>query len=179
MVIVLSIMTDQATGINGPLRESWATIQGRSQGQNETKINVVPSQPSVSVSPQVRFTLANDGGFTPGQFSEWDLILETQNVDSRFAKRLGPRWHHYKHLEHLYHFNPKTIERLLDQAGLEIVHLTPRFGGKHVSLGFIRERATRVHGVMKYLLAPLAPLSGMSFYVNMRDEMVIVARKKK
>jgi 2-polyprenyl-3-methyl-5-hydroxy-6-metoxy-1,4-benzoquinol methylase len=107
------------------------------------------------------------------------LILETQNVDSRFAKRLGPRWHHYKHLEHLYHFNPKTIERLLDQAGLEIVHLTPRFGGKHVSLGFIRERATRVHGVMKYLLAPLAPLSGMSFYVNMRDEMVIVARKKK
>jgi glutamine cyclotransferase len=80
MVIVLSIMTDQATGFGGPLRESWANLQGRSQAEMETKINVVPSQPSVSVSPQVRLTLANDGNFTPGRFSEWDLILETQTA---------------------------------------------------------------------------------------------------
>ena len=80
VVIVVSVMTDQATGIGGPLRESWASLQDRSHSQNETKINVVPSQPSVSVSPMVRFTLANDGTFTPGRFSEWDLILETQKA---------------------------------------------------------------------------------------------------
>jgi len=107
------------------------------------------------------------------------LILETQNVESRFARMLGTKWQHYKHLEHLYHFSPKTIEKLLDRVGLEIVDRTPRYGGKHVSLGFVRERATRVHPAMRYLLAPLVPLSGVSFYVNLRDEMVVVARKKR
>lgn len=105
------------------------------------------------------------------------LILETQNVDSKFAKRLGPKWHHYKHLEHLYHFNPTTIAKLLAKVGLEVVHNTPKYGGKHVSIGFIRERATRVHPAMKMLMFPLAPLNAVSFYVNVRDEMVIVARK--
>ncbi|PIE25713.1 MAG: hypothetical protein CSA62_00110 [Planctomycetota bacterium] len=107
------------------------------------------------------------------------LILETQNVASKFAQRLGPKWQHYKHLEHLYHFNPSTIERLLDQAGLEILENTSKFGGKYVSISFIRERATRLHPVMRYLLLPLAPFGKMSLYVNPRDEMVIVARKKK
>lgn len=80
IAIVLSIMTDQATGLGGPLRESWGSIHERSKAQTETIINVVPSQPSVSVSPQVRLTLANDGNHTPGRFSEWDLILETQTA---------------------------------------------------------------------------------------------------
>ena len=80
VVIVFSVMADQATGLAGPLRESWSELQNRSQARTETKINVVPSQPSVSVSPQVRFTLANDGTFTPGRFSDWDLILETQTA---------------------------------------------------------------------------------------------------
>ncbi|MFQ5506180.1 MAG: FAD-dependent oxidoreductase [Planctomycetota bacterium] len=106
------------------------------------------------------------------------LVIETQNVESRFARLLGARWQHYKHLEHLYHFSPATIRKLLDDAGLEIVENTPRFGGKHVSLGFIRERATRIHPLMKYALAPLAPFHRLNLYVNLRDEMVIVARKR-
>ena len=107
------------------------------------------------------------------------IIIETQNVESRFARFLGPKWQHYKHLEHLYHFSPKTIEKLLGAAGLEILHNSPRYGGKHVSMSFIRERATRISPIMKYLLFPLAPLNAMSFYVNLNDEMVIVARKRK
>ena len=107
------------------------------------------------------------------------LVLETQNVASKFAKKLGPKWHHYKHLEHLYHFDPKTIAMLLDQAGLEILHNTPQGGGKHVSVAFIRERATRVSKAMRYLMLPLAPLDRMSLYVNVKDEMIVVARKRK
>ena len=60
------------------------------------------------------------------------LLIETQNVDSRFANLLGPRWHHYKHEEHIYHFNPRTIRALLDQTGFEVVKLTSSFGGKYV-----------------------------------------------
>ncbi|MFV2068796.1 MAG: class I SAM-dependent methyltransferase [Pirellulales bacterium] len=106
------------------------------------------------------------------------LILETQNVRSAFAERMGSKWQHYKHLEHLYHFDPKTIQRLLDEAGFEILENTPELGGKHVSIAFIRERAERVSPAMRYLLWPLAPLNRVNFYVNLKDEMVIAARPK-
>jgi SAM-dependent methyltransferase len=74
------------------------------------------------------------------------LVLETQNVKSGFARLLGRRWQHYKHEEHLYHFDPSTVEELLRQTGFVVVHNTPSYGGKYVSFGFIRERAGRVHG---------------------------------
>lgn len=108
---------------------------------------------------------------------EGHLIIETQNIGSCFARLLGKRWHHFKHLEHIYHFSPASMLRLLDEANLEPVTVTPRFGGKYVSVGFIRERATRVHPVMRYLLSPLAPVDRCSLYVNVWDEMIVVARK--
>ena len=104
------------------------------------------------------------------------LVVETQNVASLFARLLGQRWQHYKHLEHLYHFQPDTLARLLRQAGLEIVASTWRYAGKHVSLGFVRERAGRLHPSMSRLLRPLAPFDGLSLYVNPGDEIIAVAR---
>ncbi len=104
------------------------------------------------------------------------LILETQNVDSRFASMLGKRWHHYKHREHLYHFNPDTVQRLLGQSGFEVVDNSAAFGGKYVSFAFIAERAARLHGAVSFLLKPLALLKSANVYVNLRDEMVVVAR---
>ncbi|MEZ5988527.1 MAG: class I SAM-dependent methyltransferase [Planctomycetota bacterium] len=106
------------------------------------------------------------------------LILETQNVASRFARRMGPRWQHYKHLEHLYHFDPTTITRLLGEVGFEVVENTPKLGGKYVTVGFIRERAERLSRAMRWLLLPLAPFDRCNFYVNLDDEMVIAARKR-
>lgn len=103
------------------------------------------------------------------------LILETQNVTSRFARLLGPRWHHYKHAEHLYHFDPRTIRELLAQAGFQVAAITPRFGGKYVSLRFIVERSARLHRSLRWLLSPLQLLGGLSCYVNLRDEMLVVA----
>jgi SAM-dependent methyltransferase len=104
------------------------------------------------------------------------LILETQNVDSRFANLLGRRWHHYKHQEHLYHFNPSTLQQLLAQGGFEVVVNTPSYGGKYVSFSFIAERAARLHGVVSFLLKPMALLKNANLYLNFRDEMVVVAR---
>ncbi len=106
------------------------------------------------------------------------LILETQNVASRFAKLLGPRWQHYKHLEHLYHFDPQTVRELLRQGGFDVVTLTPRYGGKYVSFEFIVERAARLHPVVSVLLSPLRLLRRANLYLNFRDEMVVAARKR-
>lgn len=104
------------------------------------------------------------------------LILETQNVDSAFARMLGRRWQHFKHEEHLYHFNPRTITRLLEQCGFSVEHNAPDYGGKYVSFGFIAERAQRLGRVPGLLLRPLALLKRANLYVNVRDEMVVVAR---
>ncbi len=106
------------------------------------------------------------------------LVLETQNVASCFARLLGSRWQHYKHQEHLYHFDPTTIRVLLAQSGFDVVRLTPRASGKFVSFGFLRERAARLHPGLSTLLSPLALCKRANLYVNLRDEMIVVARKR-
>jgi len=106
------------------------------------------------------------------------LVLETQNVASRFARLLGRKWQHYKHEEHLYHFDPRSLARLLDDCGFTIVENTPRYGGKYVSMQFLVERVGRLHPVLTTLASPLRLLGGSAMYLNFRDEMVVVAKKR-
>jgi 2-polyprenyl-3-methyl-5-hydroxy-6-metoxy-1,4-benzoquinol methylase len=106
------------------------------------------------------------------------LLLETQNVASRWARLLGRRWHHYKHDEHLYHFDPVTIRRLLDASGFDVVALGSRYAGKYVSFGFLAERAGRLGKVAGLLAKPLELLRGCSVYVNPQDELIVVARPR-
>jgi 2-polyprenyl-3-methyl-5-hydroxy-6-metoxy-1,4-benzoquinol methylase len=109
---------------------------------------------------------------TPGGL----LLVETQNVGSSFARKMGPKWHHYKHAEHLYHFDPATLGKLLVKSGFEMTRWQSKLGGKYVSLDFIAERAGRVHPVLSTLLAPLRLLGGASLYINLNDEMIALAR---
>jgi SAM-dependent methyltransferase len=105
------------------------------------------------------------------------LLLETQNVRSLWARLLGRRWHHYKHAEHLYHFDPDTIARLLAACGFKLLHCGPGYAGKYVSFGFIAERAGRLGRIPGLLFSPLALLQSYSLYVNPRDELIVVAEK--
>jgi SAM-dependent methyltransferase len=106
------------------------------------------------------------------------LVVETQNIDSPFARALGRRWHHYKHAEHIYHFTPASLRRLLDATGFTVGTLTPRYGGKYVSLDFIAERATRIHPLLSAALRPLARLDSFSVYINVMDELIAKARPR-
>jgi SAM-dependent methyltransferase len=117
---------------------------------------------------QVRGVLADDG----------ILVLETQNVASWFARLMGVRWQHYKFEEHLYHFDPRTVQVLLDRAGFELAENSPRRGGKYVSLHFITERVGRIHPWLSILAWPLRLLGNPKLYVNVFDEMLIVARPR-
>jgi hypothetical protein len=103
-------------------------------------------------------------------------VLETQNVQSLFARLTGRRWHHYKIPEHLHHFDPVTCSRLLALAGFDVVHRTARHAGKYVRLSFIAERSARLGRWIARLLAPLHLFRRLSLYVNLFDEMVFVAR---
>jgi hypothetical protein len=102
------------------------------------------------------------------------LVLETQDVRSPFARLLGRRWHHFKHHEHLFHFSPATIRRLLADTGLTLDALTHRHAGKHVSGGFVAERSGRLHPALPRLLGPLGRMDAV--YVNVFDEMLVLAR---
>ena len=106
------------------------------------------------------------------------FLIETQNVSSRAAKLLGKKWQHYKHAEHIYHFNPQTLGRVLDEAGFEVLENSPRLGGKYISMGFVAERAGRLHPVFSALLSPLKLVAKRSVYVNLYDEMIVVAKPR-
>lgn len=154
---------------------------------------------------RVRGGLLSAAGFAPGSFdlvTLWDviehipdfvtalrevrrllapggkLLVETQNVDSRAAKLLGKKWQHYKHAEHIYHFNPTTIAVALERAGFRVLENTPRLGGKYVSMGFLSERAGRLHPAFALLLAPLKLVRDSALYVNLFDEMIVVAEPR-
>jgi SAM-dependent methyltransferase len=103
------------------------------------------------------------------------LVVETQNIDSPFARALGRRWHHFKHAEHIYHFTPTSLRRLLEAAGFTVQRMTPRYAGKYVPLDFIAERAGRVHPSLSTVLGPLARLRSVSLYVNVMDEVIATA----
>lgn len=103
------------------------------------------------------------------------LLLETQNVASRWARLLGKRWHHYKHDEHLYHFSPATIRRLLADCGFAVQACGSAYAGKYVSFAFMAERAGRLGRVAGLLATPLLLLRGCTVYVNPQDELIVVA----
>jgi len=106
------------------------------------------------------------------------LLLETQNVASRWARLLGRRWHHYKHHEHLYHFTPATIRRLLDDCGFAVQEVGAAYAGKYVSFGFLAERAGRLGRIPGLLARPLSLLRAWNLYVNPRDEIIVAATPK-
>ena len=152
----------------------------------------------------IRSCLLEDAGYDPGTFdlvTMWDvvehmadpivelrrlrdllvddgvLVLQTQDVSSFTRKLLGRRWHHFKQLEHIYHFNPPTIEILLQRSGFEVVKSTRRRAGKFVSFNFLAERSRRLGRIPGIIFSPLRLLGRRFLYVNPYDEMIVVARK--
>jgi len=119
----------------------------------------------VAAAREVRRLLAPGGKF----------LIETQDVRSLAARVLGRRWQHYKHAEHIYHFHERTLADALSRAGFRVVENRPWLGGKYVSLGFIAERAGKLHPVFSALLSPLKLFGDAAVYVNLFDEMIVVA----
>lgn len=131
-----------------------------------TMWDVIEHIPDVVAAVKTVRTLLAPGG---------KFLIETQNVQSLAARVLGKRWQHYKHAEHIYHFDRKTIADVLSRAGFRVVENRPWLGGKYVSLGFVAERAARLSPVAAALLSPLKLVARRSLYVNLLDEMIVVA----
>ena len=68
---------------------------------------------------------------------------------------------------------------ILERADFDMLENTPWLGGKYVSLGFIAERAGRLHPILSTLLSPLSLFRKSALYVNLFDEMIVVAAPKR
>jgi len=106
------------------------------------------------------------------------LVLQTQDVTSLARKILGRRWHHFKQMEHIYHFSPATIRELLGRADFDVLEITRRKAGKYISWEFVVERSARLGRLAALICRPFKLLGRRFFYVNPFDEIVVVARKQ-
>ena len=106
------------------------------------------------------------------------LFLQTQDIDTRFRRLLGSKWQHFKQLEHIHHFSPKTMQTMLDRAGFELVELTHKGAGKYISIEFFIDRMARYNRLVHHLLWPMRIFGRFFFYLNPGDEMIVVARPR-
>jgi dolichol-phosphate mannosyltransferase len=105
------------------------------------------------------------------------LALSTMDVESGFARLLGPRWPWFMRM-HLYYFSPDTLGALLEQAGLEVVEV--RRHRRIVSARYLLEKAaaqpSRLSGLFR-LAARLPFLGRLHIPVSFGDIINVYARK--
>ncbi len=110
------------------------------------------------------------------------VILETQNIGSWLPKILGYRWPHFGHHLHLFHFTPETITKVLHNAGFRVIKITSSSAGKVCSLRFLGDKL-RIFNRTSYLFinrlfTAFPSLSKKSLYINLGDEMIVIAQKE-
>jgi 2-polyprenyl-3-methyl-5-hydroxy-6-metoxy-1,4-benzoquinol methylase len=104
------------------------------------------------------------------------LFVQTQDVSSLTRKILGAKWPHFKQLEHVYHFAPRTVTTLLERAGFEVLRIQKRGAGKYISIAFFIDRMRRFGKIPHLLALPLTPFRRKFVYVNPWDELIVAAR---
>lgn len=108
------------------------------------------------------------------------IALATPDVDSLPAKITGKRWVGYKlSEEHVYYFSIKTLSRMLNEAGFDVVNV--RHVGKYVTLRLFLNRLEMYVPPLAKALAFLErtfKLSEKSLYVNPFDIVAITAVKR-
>jgi len=100
------------------------------------------------------------------------LFITTPNIDSLAAKASGVKWLHLKPKEHLWYFTPKTIKRLLTDAGFDTLWCG--------SIGRVRNLKTLFWKSRTYtnLFYKFAWGENIAFNFNIGDEMGVIAKRK-
>ncbi len=108
------------------------------------------------------------------------FALATPDVESLPARLAGRRWVGYKlSEEHVYYFSVRTLRRMLDEAGFEVIDV--RHVGKYVTLRLFVDRLGMYFPWLARVLAlgeRLFKLSERALYVNPYDIVSITARKR-
>jgi 2-polyprenyl-3-methyl-5-hydroxy-6-metoxy-1,4-benzoquinol methylase len=108
------------------------------------------------------------------------ISLATPDIDSVPARLAGRRWVGFKlSEEHVYYFSVRTLSRMLEDAGFEIISV--RHVGKYVPLSLFRDRLGMYFPWLAKALQigeKALGLSEWALYVNPFDIVQVTARKK-
>lgn len=105
------------------------------------------------------------------------VVLGTPNIDSLFAKVLGPRCPFLIRM-HIILFSPRTLEVLLKDAGFQVIK-TKNYG-RVFPLLYILDRIqikNRILNRVKESIKKIPLLSNLVIRMNFHDSFLIVARK--
>lgn len=106
------------------------------------------------------------------------LAIHTINIESLFARLLGKRWPWLMEM-HLYFFSPRTLKRLMEQSGYEVIHSSSQ--GRFLRLGYFISRIEPYSKpIYKILSAITTQLNwnAIAIPVNFGDLFTLFARKK-
>jgi len=101
------------------------------------------------------------------------VAVMVPNIDSRFARLMGAKWHLFLPEEHLFYFNRDSLGTMLARSGFDVVHMGTGGYGRSVSeILRVLTRGKSVH------LRPIETfLRKMAFEVNLGD-LFAIGRKR-
>jgi len=106
------------------------------------------------------------------------LALTTGDIDSLNARLRGRRWRMIHPPTHLHYFSRRTLVRLLDSAGFDVVHLET--AGNTRSIRGIVYAILVLRGGRQGLFDKIKALPGLSqsITLDLRDIVYIIARRR-
>jgi 2-polyprenyl-3-methyl-5-hydroxy-6-metoxy-1,4-benzoquinol methylase len=104
------------------------------------------------------------------------VVLETPNIRSLPFNLFKSRWRQFIP-EHYFFFDPVTVTRLMETAGLKVERI--QSVGKYASVELILNRLSRYAGLARPAdsVARSLGLSRLTFRINPTDIMLIVAKR--
>ncbi len=108
------------------------------------------------------------------------FAITTPNIGSLVAKMLGKNWEEVRRVrEHIYFFSEKTLKRMLEESGFEVLRVET--AGRYFSVHEAIERGKLydrlVFGVAEKIVRAFG-MDKMKVYVDPRYKMTIYARKR-
>ena len=133
-----------------------------------TMWDVIEHVPDPKGDLQQAYRLLKPGG---------SVVIHTIDIDSPLARIMGHRWPWLMEM-HLYYFTPRTLRRMLEEIGFEVIHSSPQ--GRYLRLGYLISRLQPYSRLLYSLLDTIVTrlsLRGIAVPINLGDLFTMYARK--
>ncbi len=163
-----------ALGVAKGLKMECATLDGFSAADGSFDVltlwDVIEHVPDPFAALDRCRTLLKTGGL---------LAINTPDVDSWWARLMGPRWHALVPPEHIYIFNRRALGRMLRERGFEIIEAKnpiKTFTLPYIVSTFARWTGLTLPSSIKKILAKRI-FSLIGIPLPLRDNLLILAKK--
>jgi SAM-dependent methyltransferase len=105
------------------------------------------------------------------------VVLHTIDIESLFARLMGHRWPWLMEM-HLYYFSPRTLRRMLEDIGFQVIYSSPQ--GRYLRLGYLVSRLQPFSRPLYRLLNAIVTrlgLRGVALPINLGDLFTMYAKK--